>query len=210
MFRRTVSVMPAPISPIARGLRERKKEQTREALSWAALRLAVAKGLENVLVEEIAAEAGVSPRTFNNYFGSKAEAISWRHLERARRMAELIRARPDAEPIWESITAAALTQTGDEHTTPTADWTAGVQLMVQSPELQGEFLRASALAERESAIAIAERTGTDVERDLYPRLVAATAGAGLQIATENWLRADPPVPLSGLVRDALAQVAAGL
>jgi AcrR family transcriptional regulator len=71
------------------GLRERKKQQTREALSWAALRLAIDRGLGNVLVEDIAAEAGVSPRTFNNYFSSKAEAITWRHLNRARRTADL-------------------------------------------------------------------------------------------------------------------------
>src|SRR5450755_813395 len=88
------------------GLRERKKQQTREALSWAALRLAVERGLANVLVEDIAAEAGVSPRTYNNYFSSKAEAITWRHLDRARRTADLLRARPADEPLWESITNA--------------------------------------------------------------------------------------------------------
>ena len=58
------------------GLRERKKAETRAALSWAAIRLTVERGFENVKVEDIAAAAGVSPRTFNNYFASKGEAIS--------------------------------------------------------------------------------------------------------------------------------------
>src|SRR5215469_14931340 len=90
------------------GLRERKKQQTREALSWAALRLAVDRGLRNVMVEDIAAEAGVSPRTYNNYFSSKAEAIAWRHLERARGAADRLRARYPGEPLWESIVRAGV------------------------------------------------------------------------------------------------------
>ena len=44
------------------------------------MRLAVERGFENVLVEDIAADVGVSARTFNNYFGSKAEAVTSRHL----------------------------------------------------------------------------------------------------------------------------------
>jgi AcrR family transcriptional regulator len=75
------------------GLRERKKQQTLEALSWAAVRLAVERGFDRVLVEDVASAAGVSPRTFNNYFSSKAEAIVWRHLNRARQSADLIRER---------------------------------------------------------------------------------------------------------------------
>lgn len=65
------------------GLRERKKEATRVALSWAAIRLTVERGLDNVRVEDIAEAVGVSPRTFNNYFSSKAEAIAFRHLQRS-------------------------------------------------------------------------------------------------------------------------------
>ena len=192
------------------GLRERKKQQTREALSWAALRLAVERGLGNVLVEDIAAEAGVSPRTYNNYFSSKAEAITWRHLDRTRRMADLLRERPPGEPLWESITCAAVAQAGGERASPDPDWIAGVRLMLSEPELQGEFLKAGAAAERECAMVIAERTGTDADRDMYPRLVAAAISAAILVANEQWLHAEPPVPLAPLLRDALTQIAAGL
>jgi AcrR family transcriptional regulator len=192
------------------GLRERKKRQTRQALSWAALRLAVERGLDNVLVEDIAAEAGVSTRTFNNYFSSKAEAISSRHLDRMRTVSDALRARPADEPLWTALTHAALAPFEDSHPTPDADWQAGVKLMMSEPALIGEFLRVSALADRELAAAIAERTGTDPKLDLYPRLVAAAVGAATNVANELWLNADPPVSLTGLLRDALEQVAAGL
>jgi len=191
------------------GLRERKKQQTREALSWAALRLAVERGFGNVLVEDIAAEAGVSPRTYNNYFSSKAEAIAWRHLDRARRTADRLRERPPDEPLWESITTAVLAQAGDESAGPEPEWIAGVRLMLSEPALQGEYLKAAMAADRECAVAIAERTGTDA-RDMYPQLVAAAIGAAIQVANDQWLRADPPVPLAPLLRDALGQLAAGL
>jgi AcrR family transcriptional regulator len=192
-----------------RGLRERKKQQTLEALSWAALRLAVERGFGQVLVEDIAAEAGVSPRTFNNYFSSKAEAIAWRQLNRAREMAGLLRERPAGEPLWESIMAVQLHHAGAEHHEPDPQWTAGVRLMLTNPALFGEYLKANAAAEKELAAAIAERTGTE-PTDMYPRLVAAATGAAQRVATDQWLHADPPVPLWPLIREALRLTAAGL
>src|SRR6266545_4089893 len=68
------------------GLRERKKQATREALRMAALRLAVLKGWDRVRVEDIAAEAGVSARTFNNYFASKEAALLATAYDRAARL----------------------------------------------------------------------------------------------------------------------------
>jgi AcrR family transcriptional regulator len=192
------------------GLRERKKQQTRAALSWAALRLSVERGYGNVLVEDIAAEADVSPRTFNNYFGSKAEAIVWRHVNRARAMTDLLRDRPADEPLWTALIEAAISQVGDEGKPPDPEWTAGVRLMVTEPEVLSEMLRGSVEAEQALAEAVAERTGLDAAEDLYPRLVAAALSAAQRVASEQWLRAEPTKSMSDLLREALGQFAAGL
>src|ERR1035441_8207489 len=82
------------------GLRERKKLATRQALGAAAMRLAVERGLENVFVEDIAAAAEVSPRTFNNYFASKYEAICALALDRSFQIGEALRERPASESLW--------------------------------------------------------------------------------------------------------------
>src|ERR1700739_4226027 len=77
--------MLVPMTDQPTGLRERKKADTRRALSDAALNLAFERGLENVTRDEIASLAGVSLRTFNNYFSGKYEALAYRQAERMRR-----------------------------------------------------------------------------------------------------------------------------
>lgn len=67
----TTTEAPAPGDS---GLRERKKQQTRAAIHRSALELVTDRGLAGVTVEEICAAAGVSPRTFFNYFPSKGNA----------------------------------------------------------------------------------------------------------------------------------------
>lgn len=68
---------PEPVvsSAPASGLRERKKEQTRQALEETILRLVIEKGYENVTVEEVCEQVGISRKTFFNYFSSKRAAV---------------------------------------------------------------------------------------------------------------------------------------
>ena len=87
----------------ATSLRERKKAETRTALSQAVLRLALERGLDAVTADDIAAAANVSVRTFHNYFGTKEEALvaAWRSEFQV--YVEALRDRPADEPILASL-----------------------------------------------------------------------------------------------------------
>jgi AcrR family transcriptional regulator len=57
------------------GLRERKRAATRAAITAVARKLTAARGLNGYTVEEVCSEAGISRRTFFNYFPAKEDAI---------------------------------------------------------------------------------------------------------------------------------------
>lgn len=197
------------------GLRERKKADTRRALSDAALRLAFERGLDNVTREDVATMAGVSLRTFTNYFSGKYEALAYRQTERLRRSVALLRERPADEPLWAAITHAVLEPLeadfgdvyGDENRAPSRRELVEVRKLLMQPQVRSsvpqqlfdEFLHV-----------IAERTGTNPERDLYPRLVMSVVRAVGDAAADAYARADPPVAITALIRSGFAAVEAGL
>ncbi|WP_445169079.1 TetR/AcrR family transcriptional regulator [Mycolicibacterium sp. Dal123E01] len=192
------------------GLRERKKAETRRALSDAALQLVFERGMDNVTREAIAERAGVSLRTFNNYFAGKYEAIAYRQLERMRRALSAFRACPAGVPLWTAITESVLepllAEMGEDYA-PTR------KQLDQLVELSMAIEVRNALANNlmaEWVAAIAERTGTDPVRDMYPRLVAASSRAVAEAAMDTYIASDPPVPIVGLMRRGFADVAAGL
>jgi AcrR family transcriptional regulator len=192
------------------GLRERKKLGTRWALSDAALELALERGLENVTRQDIADRAGVSLRTFNNYFTGKYEAVAFRQIDRTRQSLAAFRERPADEPLWSAITEAMLAPLeaeGAADVRPTHE-----ELVVIRDLLSARDLRAALTRDLldDWVDAIAERTGTDPARDMYPRLVVAVVKAVGETAMEAYAYAYPPVAYTELLRRGLAEVAAGL
>jgi AcrR family transcriptional regulator len=201
---------PFPRAEEVSGLRERKKVATRQALGEAAMRLAVERGLDKVLVDDIADAAGVSARTFNNYFASKYEAICALQQDRAMRIGDELRARPAGEPLWDSVTQAVLSQFDPANRAPDKDWMDRIRLVVTSPPLAGEYHRVQGLAQYHLAEAIAERMSVSLETDMFPRIMAGAVLGAMQAAMERWLRSDPPVPLAPLIRQAFCQFADGM
>jgi AcrR family transcriptional regulator len=189
------------------GLRERKKLAVRRALSSAAVRLAVERGLENVTIEDITAEAGVSVRTFGNYFSSKYEAICALGTDRARRIGAELLARPAREPLWEALVNAVLAHYDGADRAPDGEWLAGLKLVLTAPAIRGEYLKVNSEMQEVLAAAIATRARIDPSQDMYPQILAGAVTAAAQVAVRRWFAADPPVPLRPLLRQALDQLA---
>jgi AcrR family transcriptional regulator len=188
------------------GLRERKKQATRAALGMAAWQLTIERGYAQARIEDIAAAAGVSPRTFSNYFASKEEALLSVGEDRGARMVTALRARPDGEILWEALAHAASEQFAGDGEVAQAD----ARLITFPPELAAAQRRLHASIEAALTAAIADRTGTDAERDLYPRLVAGVVVSATQTAFDHWRTSEPGAPFPEVLREVLRQVAAGL
>lgn len=194
------------------GLRERKKLETREALAAAAIRLAIERGIEHVTVDDIAAAAGVSARTFFNYFPAKEDAIlrpDADPMEFAREMAASIAAAPaDLDPV--RVLGVAWRPAIERLDREAEEWLARISIVEKDPKLIGTMFAAMAETEQLLVGAIAERLGLDPRLDFYPRLVFHVTGAAFQAATRRWYELDGKAPVVELFDVAIESVAAGL
>ena len=156
----------------ATGLRERKKAETRAAISKAVMALASERGLDAVTADDIAAAANVSVRTFHNYSGSKEEALATAWRSEFQLHVDELRNRPADEPILVSlehvfagIAAAVLDKPDEAATHVDLLWTS-VALAKHRSVLIDEAVRMV-------TDVVAARTGTDADTDVYPHLVTA-------------------------------------
>ncbi|MGB9484354.1 MAG: hypothetical protein WCB86_10730, partial [Candidatus Dormiibacterota bacterium] len=90
------------------------------------------------------------------------------------------------------------------------DWLLHMQVVRQEPSLLPSMLASFAAQERSLVEAVAERTGTDPDRDLYPMLVAAVAIAAFRVALTQWRNRKGERSLPHLVKAAMTQVQVGL
>ncbi|MEV5298102.1 TetR/AcrR family transcriptional regulator [Amycolatopsis methanolica] len=82
------------------GLRERKKQRTREAISNAAIRLFLEHGFDQVSIAQVADVAEVSRRTLFAYFPTKESLVVHRFADHETESARVVRERPgDRTPL---------------------------------------------------------------------------------------------------------------
>jgi AcrR family transcriptional regulator len=172
--------------------------------------LAISHGLANVRVPDIAAAVGVSPRTFNNYFHSKEEAVVWPAAQHAAGAASRLRERPADEPLGDALVAAVVGLYGPPigDRLP-ANWLRDFRdLVAAAPSLHGEYLRVASAAERALADAVAERMGGPAGQ-LRARVLAGMVVGAERAAVVHWMQTRDG-SLVGTVRTAVRQATAGL
>jgi len=153
------------------------------ALCEAALRLALEHGPDKVRVADIAEAAGVSPRTYNNYFPSREHAIvAAVTADREARIAAAVAARPSSVPLAEAITDAVLQQ----YTALARQHQDALMMITTDAVLRSTFVDAADQLANPLTVVIAERLG-DAE-ELTPCVLAASVAAVVRIALDQWLR----------------------
>lgn len=176
-------------------LRERKNRATRTALRRSAVALVARRGLGAVTVEDIAADAGVSSRTFYNYFPSKEDAVTGWDPAIVADMVERLRSRPPAEKAPTALRATVyevFALFDHDH----RDLLARLRVTRSDPHLLAHHLTRWAEAERELVAVLAERRGSDPAHDRYAALVVATTLTAGRIATMSWCDRGGRVPLA--------------
>lgn len=187
------------------GLRERKKEATRRALHEAAMRLSVEHGLDEVTVEAIADAAGVSRRTFSNYFGGKEEALLYGGEQRMRALLETFATRPEDESSWTALQATwrlVHERFGDLD----PQWAAQVRLARNHPSVLARQLAHYAEFERALTELIAARDGVP-SAGLRHRVMAGAFMTALRVASVTWIEERSTRSLAEVVEESLAEIA---
>lgn len=183
-------------------LRERKKAATRQSLHQAALRLAMASGLDGVTVEDIADEAGVSRRTFSNYFANKEDAVLHADRERMRTLLESVRDRPAAERAWAALRHSAISLYG-QLAMPDPDWLAQLRLLRRHPSLLARQAVDWFTLERDLAEVLVARGHVDA---LRARLMAATFLATIRTAGAVWFESGGEPAMSDVIATLMDRV----
>ncbi|MFH9015208.1 TetR family transcriptional regulator [Streptomyces sp. NPDC017943] len=172
-------------------LRERKKQRTRDALLRAALELFATRGYEETTVDDIAAAADVSQRTFFRYFAGKEETALFVPRLAEDVVVDALRARPPSEPPLEALRRAVLESWDAIHEAVAELVPIELHLRVyrvieSTPALLAVHLRRAAELEERLAGIVAEREGLDLDADARPRIVVALFGGVIRVTERLW------------------------
>ena len=188
----------AMLTPMTESLRDRRKRRTAEAIVAAALELFAERGFERTTIEQIAAAADISRRTFFRYFADKEELF----FAEDERLLEVVEATLDAAPAGEPVLELARRATRALAAHSVADperRLARERLIAATPALQARRLAKNLRWEQAITARLRELGSGEQEALLVPKLAMAC----FQTAYERWVR-DPGRDLPGLVDESFA------
>jgi AcrR family transcriptional regulator len=201
IFYRTQSL--GIVLDVATGLRERRKQETRQAISDIATRMFVERGFEEVTIAQVAGAAGVAKMTVTNYFPRKEDLVFDRAEAVVRHLADVIAARAPGESMLAAIRrdyAEAIAR---------ADVTLGLsspgfaRMILGSPVLTSRVLEMLNERERVLGDAIAAETGTDnPQQRLAAALLASVHRVLSAEAAQRSLAGQPREEICAVLADA--------
>src|ERR1700761_477386 len=187
---------------------ELRRRSTHEALRQAALKSFARKGFVNVTVTELAAEAGVTERTFFRHFPTKESVLFQDYETQLEWLAEALARRPDSESLFDAVLASVAAFPHD------------LEVVRQAATARAELISAERVAGHLRVVQSSfARVLTDFIRHRNPdtgniELGAEVAGsalaAALVVAVENWGRNGCAGDLGELVATSLGLPPSGL
>jgi AcrR family transcriptional regulator len=199
-------VTPPPTAA-AGGLRAAHKERTRTALVGAALRQFAERGYSAVTVEEICAEAGVSPRTFFRYFATKEHALAAPVTAVLETLGESLAAQPESVTAWTALRRALLDAV-DRVDEQSAVFLRTGQVIRDNPGALATNAEALMVWEQQMRSEIQRRLGAGGD-SLHPRLLLGTAMLAFRVALDRWADQNGAVPARAVLEEALDAVTPG-
>jgi len=193
---------PTPLS-----IRERTRRLAQTELTIVAQDLFLEHGYESTTVDQIAAAAGMSKRTFFRYFASKDDLVIGKYDLFGDRIAEALDARPSDEPVWDSLRRVfdlTLDYVQDDHARARND--AMERIVRSSAQLNSRYLEKMQRVQEILVGRVAERLPTEARdpADPKPAAIVGAAFACMTAARTYWLASDQQKPFGEYLDDVMS------
>jgi AcrR family transcriptional regulator len=188
---------------VAPGLRERRKQETRQAISNVATQMFVDRGFDEVTIAEVADAAGVAKMTVTNYFPRKEDLVLDRAEAIERHLADVIAARAPGESMLAAIRRDYAEAVARADVTLGLSSPAFAAMILGSPVLVGRVREMLDRREQLLGDAIAAETGTDgPEQRLVAVLLASVHRVLAAEASRRSLEGQPRGQICAVLADA--------
>jgi AcrR family transcriptional regulator len=182
--------------------RRQRGVRNRAALLDAAVELFATTGFERTTVEQIAARAGVAPRTFFHHFPTKEDVLFDGYAERLAEVTRRFRSQEADGSLW-----AALSEVASAVATAILEqplrYLERARLYDELPTLRARMLRINEEWIDSLTTEVAQRLGADAHLDVRPRLAATLINGANRAALEVWVASGGTADLHQLIGETL-------
>ena len=193
------------MAPGEESLRDRQRAQIRADIRRAAFRLFAERGYDAVTTEEIAAAAGIAPRTFFRHVPTKEELVLGPARHGGAAIVALLEQRPTRESPDVALINAIIARTEAFKDAESEDWR---ETLLMAPELLNKVTMLTSVDKERAVKLVADRMHADPATEMRPGLLVQLAFAAADFAFQQWVRQSisDPQPLHTYVFEALEAI----